>query len=278
MLKREDLIAPMEYNLVNEIEKFSATGQKTALLWEDESGKQNAWSYEKLMEETNKIGAALADLGFKKGDKLIVMVPRVLEAYAVYLAILKSGMVVIPCSEMLRAKDLEYRIEHAEVKGAIVYSEFIGAFRDVSTADRLIKLSIGENDAGWKNLLTIDADGSRFQTADTTREDMAFLSYTSGTTGQPKGVVHTHGWAFAHLKTSAGAWLDISEQDTVWATLCARLAKMGVESVVGGTRKRSNRFCVSRQIQSRKIFRTFKPLQNQCLLLYADGIPLNGEG
>ncbi|WP_240312872.1 hypothetical protein, partial [Bacillus halotolerans] len=49
MLKREDLIAPMEYNLVNEIEKFSATGQKTALLWEDESGKQESWSYEELM-------------------------------------------------------------------------------------------------------------------------------------------------------------------------------------------------------------------------------------
>ncbi|MEC0830679.1 AMP-binding protein, partial [Bacillus atrophaeus] len=115
MLKREDLIAPMNYNLVNEIEKFSRSGQKTALLWEDESGKKASWSYEKLMEETDKIGAALTGLGFEKGDKLIVMVPRVLEAYAVYLAILKAGMVVIPCSEMLRAKDLEYRIAHAEV-------------------------------------------------------------------------------------------------------------------------------------------------------------------
>lgn len=277
MLKREDLIAPMNYNLVNEIEKFSRSGQKTALLWEDESGKQASWSYEKLMEETDKIGAALTGLGFEKGDKLIVMVPRVLEAYAVYLAILKAGMVVIPCSEMLRAKDLEYRIAHAEVKGAIVYPQFISAFKDVKSTDKLITLSIGENEAGWKDLLSIQADGSSFKTADTTREDMAFLSYTSGTTGQPKGVVHTHGWAFAHLKTSAGEWLGISENDNVWATAAPRLAKMGMEPSACGTGKRSDRICVPRKIWRREIFGAIKPLSNQCILLHADRVQADGK-
>ncbi len=56
------------------------------------------------------------------------MMPRIPETYAVYMAILKAGMVVIPCSEMLRAKDLDYRIKHAGVKGAVVYSAFLDAF------------------------------------------------------------------------------------------------------------------------------------------------------
>src|SRR5699024_673904 len=53
---------------------------------------------------------------------------------------------------------------------------------------------------------------------DSTKDDIAFLPYTSGTTGNPKGVVHTHSWGYAHLRTVAENWLDIKEDDIVWAT------------------------------------------------------------
>ncbi|MGV3466253.1 MAG: acyl-CoA synthetase MbcS [Heyndrickxia sp.] len=218
-MKREDLLAPDKYNIVQEVEKFAKNPSKMAIRWENEIGEKREITYSNLMKNVNKIGNVFLKNGLQKGDIILVMVPRLIEAYEIYLAALKTGIVVIPSSEMLKAKDLQYRIQHAEVKSIIAYHPYVDQFDDVKETNDLIKFVVGNKVKDWNSLYDLmETCSDELELADTSKEDMAFLSYTSGTTGNPKGVVHTHGWGFAHLRTAAPNWLGIEESDVVWAT------------------------------------------------------------
>ena len=157
--------------------------------------------------------------GLNQGDVVLVVVPRLIEAYQVYLAALKMGLVVIPSSEMLRTKDFQYRITHGDVRGIISYAPYASQFSGIAVIENIPKFVVGESRENW---ISLDEEmmtaSEELEVAPTERDDMAFLSYTSGTTGNPKGVVHTHGWAYAHLRTAAKNWLGIEDGDVVWAT------------------------------------------------------------
>ena len=91
-----------------------------ALYWEDESGATAAYSFRDIQIEANRLSNALAALGVKKGDCVAIILPQRPETAIAYMAIFQMGAVALPLSHLFGPDALEYRMEHAEAKVAIV--------------------------------------------------------------------------------------------------------------------------------------------------------------
>lgn len=213
---------PPVYNFAQEVEKHARQHpQKTAVLVRSEAGEETKLTYQQLILQANRLANAMATLGVKRGDKVLVLVPRSLNAYVIYLGLIKLGAVVLPGSEMLRSKDIEYRVNHSGAKAVIGFAgimEQVDAIRGECPTLEHFLLMTGAA-PGWHaldELLELASD--QFENPQTRSDELAFLSYTSGTTGGPKGVMHVHGWPYAHLAVAATHWLDVREDDLVWAT------------------------------------------------------------
>ncbi len=218
-MNREQLLAPEMYNIVDEIEKHAAQGDKKALLIRHENDVIEEVTYAELIKKASQVANVFKNEGLQKGDVLLVMVPRSLEAYVTYIGALKAGLTIIPSSELLRAKDIDYRIVHAEAKGIVAYEQFLGEFDEVEQLNGLQLFVVGNAVEPWKPLLEkAKNEPETFDGVQTQAEDTAFLAYTSGTTGNPKGAIHTHAWGYAHLRTTASSWLGVEDGDIVWAT------------------------------------------------------------
>ena len=217
-MKREDLLAPAIYNIVDEIEQH-AKGDKQALFIHRSNDELEKVTYKELIEKANKVAHVFSNSGLQKGDVMLVMLPRSLASYVTYIAALKVGLTIIPSSELLRAKDIDYRILHAKAKAVIAFEDYIDEFDEVAHLDGLQLFVIGQAHKPWVPLIEVsENEPHTFDNVKTFAEDVAFLAYTSGTTGNPKSAVHTHAWGYAHLRTTATSWLGVRDRDLVWAT------------------------------------------------------------
>jgi acetyl-CoA synthetase/medium-chain acyl-CoA synthetase len=222
----EDLVAhfrwevPAEFNFGALIDAWATDRSRLALYWVDEAGREARYTFWDLKLASNRCMNALAALGLRRGEPLLVMLPRVPAWQVVMIGGLKLGALVIPCTTALRARDLAYRVRHsgarAIVTGVELVPEVEAALADAPEVP--IRVALGGAPAGWHDLDALLARASASGIPAATRaEEPALCYYTSGTTREPKAVLHAHAYTFAHRWTGE-YWLDLRRTDLHWTT------------------------------------------------------------
>lgn len=207
---------PRELNTTTELvdrHVGDGRGDNVAIYFEDD-----AITYAQLQERINRLGNALLELGVEPGDRVVARFTNRPEAIVACLAAQKIGAVALPSMKLLRAKELTYIINNAEATVAVVYDDLLDelekAMDDLETLEEVVVAERTGVDHDFHSYDEVMADASpELDAHETHRDDLALMLYTSGTTGRPKGAIHTHRQVLATADTYARYCLDPTEDD-----------------------------------------------------------------
>jgi acetyl-CoA synthetase len=210
---------------------------KAAIVWEGEPGDSRVLTYADLHREVCKFANALKSLGVKKGDRVALYMPMIPELAIAMLACTRIGAPHSIVFGGFSAESLRDRINDAGAKavitadggyrrgGVIKLKQAVDeALQGAPSVENVVVVRRTENPVEmqpgrdhWWHALMAEAS-AKCAPAKLDSEHPLFILYTSGTTGKPKGILHTTGGYLTHVTTTAKAIFDLREDDTYWCT------------------------------------------------------------
>jgi len=192
-------------------DSYARENQKPALWVVDENGSELKLSYQEMSRRSNQVANFLRKQGVRRGDRIIVMLPNVVAMWEVMLASMKLGSVVIPAATLLTPGDLNDRLTRGQARHVVTMAALTERFSElVGDYSRVV---VDAPVAGW--VFYADAykeDDSYLPDTVTSATDPLLLYFTSGTTAQPKLVLHTHqSYPVGHLATMY--WIGLRPDD-----------------------------------------------------------------
>jgi acetyl-CoA synthetase len=224
---------PADYNLPAVIESHAESfGDRVALTFRDEDGERAERTFADLRDDMNRFASALAEWEVGKGDRVMHLFPRHPDAFAIQLGVLKRGALVVSCSSMLRPKDLRFRATDCEATTVVCHDSLTEMVEPILADTPLENLVVLDGDReGWESFADLlEGQSTEHDGPDLAAEDPMTINYTSGTTGQPKPVMHRHRWMRCFELINGPYWwgytqeTDFSEE-LMWATTGTGWAK-----------------------------------------------------
>ncbi len=195
---------PERFNIAEQIcERWArAEPDRLALTYLDAIGGVSRFSYGQLSDASSKLANALAARGIVRGDRCAVLLPQTPETILTHIACYKLGAIVVPLFTLFGEDGLQYRLENSGAKALVTDSANIGKIMNIKHNLPELQVVYSINDAVGGTLDfwgDINKASSNIEIAVTSPDDPAFISYTSGTTGPPKGALHAHRVLLGHL-------------------------------------------------------------------------------
>ncbi len=177
------------------------------------SGQERKFSFKQMAALSCQAADFLRSSGIQRGDRVLLMLPRVPQWWIAMLGIIRLGAVPVPCTLLLTARDLAYRLGSARISAAITNQEGVaklGGFEGV-------RLVVDGEHPGWLDFdRGVRKASTSFRGERTRSDDPGIIYFTSATTGDPKMVLHTQAsYGMGHRLTGQ-IWLDLRPGDVHW--------------------------------------------------------------
>jgi len=236
---------PKYYNFgFDVVDQWAEDRTKLALISIDRTGKRDRYhTFYDLKIQSNKFANALRRIGIKKGDRVLVILQSVPEWYIALIGMFKLGVVPMPGTVLLTPKDVEYRVNRAEACMVLTDMDHAESVEQIKKKCPSLKhlMMVNGKRKGWINFeeeVNKAPNGlSQSDIGKTRSSDPMLIYFTSGTTGHPKMVLHTHSYPLGHEVTARFAQaltkcdLHWTISETGWAK--AAWGKLFGQMIVG---------------------------------------------
>ncbi len=239
------------YNCVDKWAENATTGNKDALVWEGDNGETKTYTFVELHKEVNKVANGLKNLGIKKQDVVSIYMPMLPETVIAMLAVAKIGAIFSPAFSGYKADAVAKRLNASQAKWLITTDGFFRRGKEIPLKEeadkavmqapsvrKVIMVRRTKSNVPWDETRDVDwkeirQNVSDFNIGETNGNDPLMILYTSGTTGKPKGALHTHHGFPIKSSFDAGICMDVQPEDTLfWYTDMGWM--MGPFMVFGG--------------------------------------------
>lgn len=243
-----ELRVPETFNFAYDVVDAWAASHpdKRALLWTNDEGACQSYTFADIKRHSDQVAAYLQSLGIGRGDMVMAILKRRVEFWFTIIALHKLGAVIIPATHLLTKKDIVYRNNAADIKAIVAVGDPLitqhidEAMPESPTVKH--RISIGPFiPPGWEDFHKGLAAASAFvrPAFETRNSDPLIVSFTSGTTGNPKMVMLDAAYPLGHIQTAL-CWHNLHENslhltiaDTGW--LKAVWGKLYGQWLVGAT-------------------------------------------